>query len=100
MLTKYPFGSLIRFSVKFTTLTGALVDPTEVILSVQIFPDAVVDLTLSNGDVIRDSAGMYHCDYLPLAAGNGCYAWEGTGQAEASTQNVPIQITANLFSPD
>lgn len=97
-MTTYAFGTLIRFSVRFTQKdTGALIDPSDVIFKLQIYPADEITKSLSDGDVIRDGDGSYHVDYTPVSTGVGVYAWEGTGDAIVATQNIPLTVSSNLF---
>lgn len=97
-MLSYPFGALIRFSVSFTDqIAGTPVDPTDVLLRVQIFPAPYTQFTYGNAEVVRDGVGAYHYDYAP-PAGTGRYSWEGTGAAQTSTPNVSLQIVENLFN--
>lgn len=95
----YAFGELIRFTGTFRKQSDqTLVDPTGVLLRITIYPNPPVELTLAGGQIVRDSLGVFHADYTPVAAGNGAYSWEGTGAVVAANRNVPITIEETQFS--
>lgn len=63
------------------TETGALVDPTVLMLTVLQSDGTSAEYTYNSGDnvIVRDSVGNYHAD-IPLAVvGVWRYTWDGTG---------------------
>lgn len=94
----YPFGSLIRISVTFTSaITGALVDPTNVILKVQYAGYSAETFTYALAQVERASVGQFYYDYLPANDGFYKYSWEGTGAVTAASYDSSFNVTKNLF---
>lgn len=94
----YNYGTQIRFTVVFTSaLTGALEDPTNVILGVQYAGNPPTQFSTGSGQVIRDSLGNYHYDYTPSAGGSYLYCWQGTGAVIAATANIPFTVDDNMF---
>lgn len=94
----YNYGTQIRFTVAFTNaLTGALEDPTQIILGVQYEGYGPTNFYYTSGQVLKDSVGNYHYDYTPASGGTYVYAWQGTGAVIAATPNIPFIVNDNLF---
>jgi hypothetical protein len=80
MATFYNAQTLIRLTT-VVTVASVLADPTAMTCKV-IAPDGTVsDITAS---IVKDSAGNYHADYLPLEVGAYQYEWIGTGSVQVS----------------
>lgn len=82
----FELGSLVRIGPEtFTDLSGALVDPTTVSLSVKK-PDGTIDgpFTFAGAQVVKESVGIYHFDYTPATRGHYLYRWISTGAGQAA----------------
>jgi hypothetical protein len=88
--SEYPFGQGVRLTAQFATFAGVLTNPTTVtfrVANITVNPppdptaaDAVFGVDAA---VINDSAGVFHYDFVPAAAGNYVWAAVGTGTAAA-----------------
>jgi hypothetical protein len=88
--SEYPFGQGVRLTAQFATFAGVLTNPTTVtfrVANITVNPppdptaaDAVFGVDAA---VINDSAGVFHYDFVPAAAGNYVWAAVGTGTVAA-----------------
>ena len=90
MANTYPTGSNIRFTVEFTDpLTGGYVDPTTVQFRI-ITPETgqvVGDYTYpADVEVVKDSTGHYHANYVIDFPGEWPYQFIGAGAYVASNE--------------
>lgn len=86
-------GTAIRASVVFTDTEGAVNDPETVVVR-WIDPDGAVAAEKTYGvdvDVVKDSAGHYHNDYVPTADGWWHVQWDGVGLAN---DRKPFRVKA------
>jgi hypothetical protein len=81
MPSTYDVGDLVRATATFTSLTGALTDPTTVVCTVK-HPDASVT-TSSN---TKSSTGVYYSDITIDADGWWYYRFAGTGTLVAAEE--------------
>ncbi len=96
-LTQILEGNYIRLQVKITSLdTGVLLDPTTIALDIQA-PDSSITTFSYPGNIIRDSAGNYHYDYLVSQAGIYAYIYEGEGAVFLTQRQFTIIPT--VFTP-
>lgn len=81
---RYEIGDGVRLSVVFTdAVSGALADPTTVILTLQQ-PDGTDAVVV----VQKDATGKYHADYLTTLPGVHVWRWAGTGAVPAAAEGV------------
>lgn len=93
LMNSYPYGSAIRLSVAFTLVgTTTPADPSDVLLGVLQLPSTLQNFTFGNGQIVRDGAGLYHYDFLPIEPGRYEYTFEGIGLVEAGTPNIPFTV--------
>ena len=90
MANSYPTGSNIEFSVVFSApITGTFVDPTTVTFRI-ITPETgliAATYTLPAGpEVVKDSTGHYHCNYVLDFPGDWPYQWIGAGAFVAANE--------------
>lgn len=97
MANCYGIGSLVRVSGAFTTLAGADIDPTVVILQVQK-PDLteMAYTYLTDMALVRDSAGHYHLDVDVTASGTWYYRWHSTGTGQAAGEGQFQALTSEF----
>ena len=89
MTTFIPIQTQARLTATFTNaLTGALVDPTTVTLSLTD-PGGNVSV-VSGTDIVHDSTGIYHYDWTGNQAGNWTIRFQGTGTVVAAS--VPATV--------
>ena len=81
-------GDAVRLSTIFTDAAGVVADPTTVTLRVR--PPGVAETVyvyLTDAELIKDSTGNYHLDYVvpatTTAEATFHYQWEGTGAVQA-----------------
>lgn len=88
----YP-GTTVRLAVHFRDLlqkTGF--DPESVTVMVKD-PEAVVETF--DTEIVRDSIGRYHFDYIPTAPGVYEYRWNGEGNKPVAAEaKFKVQDTA------
>jgi hypothetical protein len=81
-MNQYTANTLVRLSVAVATIADSAIDPTTVTMKVKLPDNSVSDQT---ANVVKDSTGNYHVDYLPTQTGTYTYEWIGTGAAQVST---------------
>ena len=83
MANTYYTGSNIEFSAVFKdATTGAYVDPTTVTFRIKtpkVYGSIVTYVYLVDPELVRDSIGQYHADYVLDFPGNWFYQWEAAG---------------------
>lgn len=89
----YDVGDLVRVSVDFKNLAGALADPSAITFKVRK-PDQTVVIYVygTDGELVKDAAGQYHVDVLLDQSGVYSPRFIGTGAVSASTS--PVVFTA------
>ena len=90
-MNTYTIGQATRLSAAFTeTPGGSPADPTTVTLYVRT-PDRALSTHVYgvDGNVIKDSTGIYHYDFTPAEPGTHAYRWEGVG---AVTDAAEVQF--------
>ena len=88
-MNTYPTGSNIRFTVVFTdAVTGAVVDPTTVTFRIKSPETGIITTyTLPAGpEVVKDSTGHYHCNFVLDFPGIWPYQWLGAGAYIAANE--------------
>ncbi|MGH6718759.1 MAG: hypothetical protein ACREER_05525 [Alphaproteobacteria bacterium] len=87
MTTTYDEGQLVRLTGTFTTLAGAAHDPTTVKVRWKA-PDGAATIKQYgvDGEVVRDSLGVFHVDVNANAQGTWPYRWEATGVGQAAKE--------------
>lgn len=75
MSDRYTLGQRLLFSFTTKNTSAALADPTTVTLRVQPPSGALETYTLADTDIVRDSTGTFHMEYLPVAVSNSPYNW-------------------------
>lgn len=81
-------GDVTRCSVTFKNLAGATVDPNTVTLKLKLPDNTILSSTyLVDDEVIKDSVGKYHLDYLISQGGIHYYKWEGSGAVFAAEES-------------
>lgn len=88
MAGRIDIGDVMRLKVIFKDLAGAVVDPTAVTVQIKLPTDVVLEYTyLIGAEVIKDSTGTYHMDYLITMDGMHYYKWTGTGAVYAAEES-------------
>jgi hypothetical protein len=93
------FGSRARFTETFKNLlTGALADPSSVVLKLR-GPSAIETVyTLAAGDVVRDSEGVYYHEETFTLSGEWSARWIASGGIVAAHE-FRFRVEASAFSP-
>lgn len=88
MTNAYHLGQKVRISAAFT-VAGAPTDPTAVIVKTRDPAGIIVTKVFGqDGDVIQDSPGNYHLDFVVDREGGWTYRWESGGTAQAARENA------------
>ena len=81
----YEQDSLLRFRATFKDNDGALTDPTTITLRHTEPGLAAVNYVYGTDvEVVRESLGIFHVDYLADAVGEHKWRWLGTGAVQIS----------------
>ena len=96
----YPPRTTLRFDVTFTrTSDNTPADPTDVLLVVQFENDPITVYRYSLAQVQKTGVGVYYVDFTPDQEGQWRYAWQGTGDLQASTLDTIFRVfQSNLIS--
>jgi hypothetical protein len=96
----YPPFTTIRFDISFRrTSDGTLADPTDVQFHTQFEKEAVVNYSYSLAQVQRSGVGEYYIDFTPDREGQWRYAWQGTGDVQASTLDTIFRVMQTDLIP-
>lgn len=83
-------GDVVRVSTSpgFKNSAGALADPTAVSVRWRA-PDGTETtwVYLTDGQVVKDSTGLYHADIPTTLAGRHYFRWKGTGAVAAAEES-------------
>jgi hypothetical protein len=97
-MESYPLGSLVRFSETFTnTITGALADPTTVVIKFRDPAGVETSYSLAGGQVVRDSIGAFHFDLQLNTTGTWLRRWVGGGAVIAPDER-PFAVEKSGFT--
>lgn len=90
-MIEYPLGQAVRLSAYFENASGVAADPTTVTFSFGLVvanpppdPTATVAVFGIDVNVIKDSTGRYHYDFVPAAPGVYKTRVVGTGTVAAA----------------
>ena len=86
-------GQVARICSQVTDITGALADPTSIILKVRT-PDGIV--TTYSTALVKDSTGVYHYDLALTQAGEHFIRWEATGVDQSAVQDTFYVYPASM----
>ena len=89
-------GDIIRLQATFKDSTGALVDPTTVVLKVKTPALVTSTYTYALAQVTRASLGVYYKDVTPDAAGVWRFRWYATGTPTLSREDYFNVLAANV----
>lgn len=98
-MTDFIVGTLIEIPVSFTDPAGTPTDPDALVFLVALYSPAGAILTYTYGvdsAVVRESAGVYHLEYLVDAV--GAYIWraEATGAVQRAVEG---SFTGKTYFP-
>lgn len=89
MAQQYDVGDMIRCSVVFKGLDGAVIDPTTVTLKIKQPNNSLLTYIYNiNAGLIKDSVGNYHYDFLITSDGMHTFGWVGTGNMYATEEST------------
>lgn len=94
----FPLLDTVTLSVEFTLAAdGTAVDPVAVNLFIKD-PSGQQTLVAYPGDVVRDSAGLFHYDFTPGVPGVWFYKFQGTGGGvAATTKDATFQVQPSVM---
>ena len=88
MAKQFDIGDITRLTVTFKNLAGTVVDPTTVKIQIKLPESTVVEyIYLIDAEIIKDSVGIYHIDFLITQGGIHYYKWSGTGSVYAAEES-------------
>ena len=80
----YDKGDMVKFTASWT-LDGAASDPTTVRFKIKKSSGAITTyVNGQNTELVKDSVGNYHVDFVLDEVGQWSYRWEGEGGAHAA----------------
>jgi hypothetical protein len=86
-ITQRDIGDGVRLTGTFTDIAGAAADPTAVTFRMKEPDDTVtVYVYLTDGELVKDSTGVYHVDWTLLQDGDHYWRMEGTGAVIAAAE--------------
>ena len=89
----YPPRTTLRFDVTFTRASdNSPADPTDVLFIVQFENQPIVVYRYSLAQVQKSAVGAYYIDFTPDREGQWRYAWQGTGDLQASTLDTIFRV--------
>lgn len=88
MTDSYDIGDSRRFSVAFTDINGAAADPSAIAFKM-VEPDGTETSYVygTDSELVKDSLGNYHVDWVFSKAGRHIIRFEGTGAVTAAEQD-------------
>jgi len=96
----YPPLTTIRFDISFRrTSDGTLADPTDVLFHMQYEKETPVTYRYSLAQVQRSGVGEYYVDFTPNREGQWKYAWQATGDVQASTLDTIFRVMQTPLIP-
>lgn len=93
----YDIGDLVRLMVTFQNSTGTYVDPSTLILLIQL-PDGTKLQRDYPGQVTKTATGQFQYDYLAAASGVHYFRWEGTGTGQGAAESE-FEVNESVFRP-
>lgn len=95
MTTAYDIGDAPRLSISFTDYADVSADPTAVTFAMTEPDGSVVQYDyLTNAELVKDSVGNYHVDYLLSKSGRHTFKFTGTG-AVNSAESADLYVRAS-----
>jgi hypothetical protein len=102
-MIELPLGQAVRLTAIFINAAGSAADPTTVTFTYGLSdqspppkPTASNHVYLTDVNVIKDSVGNYHYDFVPAAPGD--YIWQAVGTGTVAAV-CPLQYFRVLPSP-
>ena len=78
-------GQVVRLSSQVTDISGALADPSSILLKIRT-PDNVV--TVYSDVLVHDGMGVYHYDFPLTQPGEHYVRWEASGIDQGAVQDT------------
>jgi hypothetical protein len=72
----------------FKNAAGVLTDPTTVTLLWRRHGETTTTWTVTAGQIVKDSTGVYHADLPVTEPGLHYFRWEGTGTVVAAAEGT------------
>lgn len=87
-------GDTVRLTATFKNFADALTDPTAITVKFYDQSKAQIGATITDGDIVKDSTGVYHYDYtIPDGYKKIYYEFCGTIDGKPSVERDIIQVT-------
>lgn len=85
--TQYDIGDQVRLTAAFTDTVGAAADPTAVTFRIKE-PDGTITsyVYVIDPELVQDSTGNYHVDFIITMTGAHYYRFEGTGAVHTADE--------------
>jgi hypothetical protein len=90
----------IRIEVMIQDEDGTALDPDTVKLRLYSPSGTETSYTYAAGEVHRDSAGQYYCDFEPDESGRWHWRWETTGTGKALTRAGSFVVQSSPWHDD
>lgn len=92
-------GTLVRLENVFD-IAGVLTDPTSIVFMLKPPGASAVALTytypVGGGEIVRDSLGTFHVDYIPTLPGTYVFSWNASGNMEVTNLSILEVVTADI----
>ena len=86
-MNEYHVGDLVHCKAVFTNLSGALIDPSTVILKVRKPDDTTASYIYGSSAMVHESQGIYSMDLAANLAGTWYYEFSATGVGQCAGDN-------------
>ncbi len=96
---EYDIGDSVRMKATFKSLdTGLVADPTVITFKLKV-PDGTVSTKVYgvDGEIVKDSTGVYHWDFTTLAKGKHHWRVTGTGAVIAAGEGLFTVVKSNVI---
>lgn len=86
-----PVGTRVRYKVLFKSLANVAADPATVRFKIKPAGGAQVTYVYpTNAELVKDSVGNYHVDYLLSIPGFWTARFEGSGTVDVASDDVVV----------
>lgn len=83
-------GDVVKVTGEFRNTAGALTDPATITLKVKPWTESPVTYTYADGEITRESAGIYSKNLTITSSGRWHYRFIGTGAVAAAEEEYFI----------
>lgn len=93
-------NDLVRIETNFQNVDGTALDPTTVTLLTMSPSGTETTYTYADGEVTRESAGVYYYDLTPDESGRWAWRWQTTGSGTTMAYEGSIVVQYSPFFDD